>query len=368
MPSETIQSNASLGSSRSPSATGLIIRQWEPANLEFPFASLDAFITPTEQFYVRSHFPTPSIDAKAWRLKVEGLVQKPAILSLAQLMRMPAHSQLATLECAGNGRIFLHPKVNGAQWELGAVSNALWTGVRLADVLREAGVSPTAVDVILEGADTGQPDEKPKPPGDIHYARAIPFTKADDVLLAYQMNGEPLPLSHGAPLRAIVPGWYGMASVKWLRRIIVTDQPFQGYFQTVDYAYWADHAGIPTRVPISRMRVKSQIARPGWHEIVPAGRPYRIAGAAWTGDSDVTRVEVSTDAGMTFANATLLGDAIRHAWRLWEYNWQAPSHPGQVILTSRATDAHGDVQPARHNPNFVNYIIDHTLPVEVIVR
>lgn len=359
---------ASLPFEGPPRSDGPVLRQKVPENLEFPFPALAGFNTPNEQFYVRSHFPTPALSADSWRLKIEGLIQQEVEFTLDTILKMARQTRVATLECAGNGRIFLDPKVDGAQWELGAVSNARWSGVLLADVLARAGIKANAIEVILEGADEGEAAEKPRPPGKIHYSHSIPISKVDDVLLAYQMNGEPLPPSHGYPLRAVVGGWYGMASVKWLRRIVVTDRPFRGYFQGVDYGYWDHEHGMPIRVPITEMKVKAQIARPSLHEVVPANTAYRIVGAAWTGDSDVTNVEVSTDGGKTYSKATLLGEPIRHAWRFWEFAWNTPACPGTYTLMALATDARGNTQPAERNPDFDNYVIFHTLPIEVEVK
>lgn len=350
-----------------PDPVRLIVRQREPDNLEFPFAELSQFITPTEQFYIRSHFATPTLDPQSFRLHVEGTVRHPVQFTLDDLRRMPTQTRTATLECAGNGRMYLKPKANGVQWDLGAVSTAQWTGVPLNDLLDRAGVLPGAAEVILEGADTGQPDEPPKPPGKIHYARSIPLSKIPDTLLAWEMNGQPIPPAHGAPLRAIVGGWFGMASVKWLTRIIVTDRPFLGYFQTTDYAYWQDDAGLPVRVPITQMMPKSQIARPAPGERISRNSHYRIVGAAWSGDADLANVEISTDAGQHFSQATLLGPAIRHAWRFWEYSWQTPAAPGPVTLLTRATDAAGATQSAERDPKFGTYVISHMLPIEVVV-
>ncbi|MBA3543631.1 MAG: molybdopterin-dependent oxidoreductase, partial [Chthoniobacterales bacterium] len=211
----------------------MIIREKEPANLEMPFGRLDGFITPNEQFYIRSHFPVPETDIATWHLKIEGAVKSPLQLSLEDLRAMPQTTVPATLECAGNGRVFLVPKVKGTQWELGAVGNAEWTGVSLGEILEKAGLRESALEVVLEGADSGAISEAPKPAGKIHYSRSVPVSKAlDGVLLALAMNGAPLAPSHGFPLRAIVPGWFGMAAVKWLQRIVVIEQPYNGYYQT----------------------------------------------------------------------------------------------------------------------------------------
>ena len=225
----------------------LIVREQEPLNLEMPFSRLDGFITPNELFYVRGHFPIPEISANDWRLKIEGEVEAPFELSYADLRKMEARTIAATLECAGNNRIFLEPKAKGVQWGLGAVGNANWTGVPLSAVLERAKVKPGAIEVILDGADEGEVDKTPTPSGKISFCRSLPLDKArGDVLLAYEMNGEKLSATHGFPLRAVVPGWYAMASVKWLRRIIVTDKPFNGFYQSLDYAYWDRSGALPT--------------------------------------------------------------------------------------------------------------------------
>jgi DMSO/TMAO reductase YedYZ molybdopterin-dependent catalytic subunit len=216
----------------------MILRSREPEALEFPFSTLDSFLTPNDRFYVLSHFDTPRLDARTWRLKVEGAVDRPAELGYDDLREMPSRRKVALLECSGNGRVLLHPKAQGVPWELGGVGNAEWLGVPLDAVLDRAGVKEGAVEVILEGADRGERKEEPKSPGVIPFARSVPIEKARrDVLLAYQMNGEDLPPKHGYPVRAVVPGWHGVASVKWLTRIIVADRPFAGYFQSLEYTY-----------------------------------------------------------------------------------------------------------------------------------
>lgn len=347
---------------------GMIVREFSPVNLEFPFATLDSFITPTEHFYVRNHFPMPSLEVASWRLKVEGAVEKPLELRYDEIRNMPAQTKTAMLECAGNGRIFLVPKAKGLLWEFGGVGNAGWTGVPLGAVLDQARLKSSAVEVVLEGYDKGEITEDPKSPGEIHYSRSIPLEKArKDVLLAFKMNGEDLAPKHGFPVRAIVPGWYGMASVKWLSRIIVVEKPFAGFFQSIDYSYFEREAGIPTLVPVTKNQVKSQIARPNRGETVPKGTSYRVHGAAWAGESDVTKVEVSQDGGKSWSEAKLTGEAVRHAWRLWEWTWQTPKSAGPVLLMSRATDQLGRVQPMKHDQDRRTSMISHVLPVEVEV-
>jgi DMSO/TMAO reductase YedYZ molybdopterin-dependent catalytic subunit len=348
---------------------GLIVRQAEPPNLEFPFASLDTFLTPTERFFVRNHFAVPKLDAAAWRLKVEGAVRQPLEMSYEELRRLPSRTRAATLECAGNGRALLVPRVKGVPWELGAVSTAEWQGVPLGAVLDKAGLRDGVVEVVLEGADEGEIKDEPKPPGKIHFARSVPLGKArTDVILAHQMNGRPLTEEHGFPVRAVVPGWYGVASVKWLTRIVAVDRPFRGFFQTFDYSTFVRRAGQPVVEPITEMQVKAQPARPTRGEVVPAGKEYRVFGAAWAGEAEVARVEVSTDGGFTWDAARLLDPPAPCAWRRWEYAWQVPGQPGKAVLQARATDSRGRTQPAERDPDRRNYMVTHVLPVEVEVR
>ena len=347
----------------------LIIRSDEPLNLEMPFASLDEFVTPNEKFYVRCHFPIPRIEAATWKLRVEGTVERPVELTLEELRAMRTQTETATMECAGNGRSHLEPKVKGVAWDIGAVGNAVWRGVLLRDVLARAGISSDAREVVLEGADRGPTKEPPRPPGEIHYARSVPIEKATaDVLLAYEMNGVPLTPEHGFPLRAVVPGWFGMASVKWLQRIVVTRAPFNGYYQSIDYTYWQERDGMPTLVPLAEMQVKAQIARPHVGEAVPAGRKYRVHGAAWAGEDEVATVEFSDDSGATWNAARLLGDGLKNAWRFWEYDWIAPQKPGDYTLMARGTDSAGRTQPSERVQAYGTYMINHILPVRVQVR
>ena len=223
--------------------------------------------------------------------------------------------------------------------------------------------------MVLEGADRGTIKEPPRPPCEIHYARSLPIEKANaDVLLAFEMNGAPLTPEHGFPLRAVVPGWFGMASVKWLQRIVVTPEPFYGYYQSIDYTFWEDRDGMPSLVPLTEMQVKAQIARPYLDEVVPAGQPYWVHGAAWSGEDELAKVEFSDDSGATWKPTTLLGESEKHAWRFWEFQWTAPDRPGEYILMARATDAAGRTQPANRVPEYGTYMINHVLPIRIQVR
>ena len=350
-------------------SVGMIIRQKEPTNLETPLDQVDSYLTPTELFYIRSHFQAPRLELASYRLCIDGAVRNPLSLSYQQLRDMPSETRAAILECAGNGRVFLVPQVEGAQWELGAVGNAEWTGVPLHDLLERAGLEDDAVEIVLEGADRGTAKVEPVPPGQISYARSLPRDKAlqREVLIAYQMNGRDLPLDHGYPVRAVVPGHYGMASVKWLTSIHAVREPFRGYWQTSDYGYWDYVDGQPVRRPLGEMKLKSEIARPRVYETLAPNHVYEVSGAAWAGETDVTRIMVSTDGGQTWAEAEFIDPVRRYAWRRWKFEWLTPSRPGQYTLLARAEDAIGNVQPAGHDPHFGTYVINHPLPIEVFI-
>jgi DMSO/TMAO reductase YedYZ molybdopterin-dependent catalytic subunit len=351
------------------SSAGLIIRQKEPKNLEAPFDRLDSYLTPTNLFYIRSHFPIPALDRASYQLRIDGAVRRPFTLSYDELRSMPSETRVATLECAGNSRVFLVPQVQGAQWELGAVSNAEWTGVPLRALLERAELPDDACEIVLEGADRGTPKEEPVPPEPISYAWSLPRGKAlrPEVLIAYQMNGRDLPRDHGFPVRAIVPGHYGMASVKWLTGIQAVCEPFHGYWQTSDYAYWASMNGKPVRRALGEMQIKSEIARPRVYETLVPNRSYTVFGAAWAGETDVAEIALSTDAGRTWAEAEFLDPVRRYAWRRWKFDWITPKEAGKYTLLARAKDAGGLTQPDRHNQHYGTYVINHPLPIEVFV-
>jgi DMSO/TMAO reductase YedYZ molybdopterin-dependent catalytic subunit len=259
--------------------------------------------------------------------------------------------------------------VKGVQWGLGAVGTAEWTGVPLSILLEPTGVKASACEVILEGTDQGMLGDAKSPSGILKFARSIPLAKArSDVLLAYKMNGDDLPPQHGFPLRAIVPGWYAMASIKWLQRIIVTNEPFTGYYQTMDYAFWKRRGDVAELAPLTEMQIKAQIAKPVKGEIVPADSGVRVHGAAWASDGEITKVEFSADSGSTWNEAKLLGELKPNAWRLWEFNWKTPARSGKATLIARATDSKGRTQPIERDPDRGTYMINHLLPIEVEVR
>jgi DMSO/TMAO reductase YedYZ molybdopterin-dependent catalytic subunit len=347
---------------------GLILREKEPLNMESPPSALRERITRSDEFYVRNHFAEPDLARSKWRLKVEGAVRKPRTFSYRDLTAIGSQSRVAVMECAGNGRVFLAPKEEGVQWQSGAVGNARFTGVPLTKLLDRVGILSAAVDVVFEGADHGEIEDEPASPGDIHFARSVPVATArrGGVLLAYEMNGEPLTRSHGFPVRVVVPGWYGMASVKWLTRIVVTDRPFDGFFQSLQYSRWERMNGTPTLVPVTQLQVKSIIVEPAIGSVLPAGEPYIVRGQAWTGAGTVARVEVSVNGGRTWAQARMTSPASRHTWRSWAFDWRPAA--GEYSLMARATDSQGRTQPMDRDTDRRSYEIHHVVPTPVVVR
>ena len=351
-----------------PLRDGKLVLSEEPLVLETPLENLGEFITPTKSFYVRTHFPIPKIDRSKWRLRIEGEVKKPFEINFDELSKFETRKFPATLECAGNSRNFLEPKVKGVQWRIGGVGNAEWTGVPLSILLERAGIKSTAREIIFEGADRGKLEDPKAPRGEINFARSIPIEKVRDVLLAYKMNGEELPAEHGFPLRAIVPGWYAVASIKWLQRIIVTHKPFNGYYQTLDYSFWKRDGEQARLTALSEIQTKAVIINPPEGEIVASNSNVRVRGAAWSGSGEIKKVELSTDGGSTWSDAKLLGQSIPNAWRLWELDWKTPAKAGNVTLIARATDSSGATQPYERDADRGTYMITHLLPIDVTIE
>lgn len=340
----------------------------EPHCTETFLSHLDKWITPTDGFYVRSHFAdTPQINAADYRLTVDGAVETPFDLRYEEVLTFPSFELTATMECAGNSRSFVTPPAEGLQFQHGAVGTAKWRGVRVREILARATPLDKAVEVLFEGADSGEEEEEGES-FELNYARSIPITKAlsPDTLLAYEMNGQPLTTQHGFPIRLVVPGWYGMASVKWVTRISVLDEPFAGFFQKRRYVNIREgEAEDYSWEPISTLQIKSLITHPRHGEVVQPST-YVIAGMAWSGEGDITRVDVSVDGGRAWEEATLVRDVAPMAWRRWEYSWQ-PSKAGHYILKVRAVDSADNVQPQIIPWNFRGYANNgiHTIAVEV---
>jgi DMSO/TMAO reductase YedYZ molybdopterin-dependent catalytic subunit len=313
------------------------------AEMRWDAAAGLGYLIPNERFFVRNHTATPIIDPVTWRLNVfgSGLRHPEGItLSLRDLRRLPSHTTTAFIECAGNGRSFFASQQGtpapGSQWKLGAIGVARWRGVRLRDVLERAGITRHAVDVMPEGLDA-------EVAGQGHVRRPLPVRKAlDDVLIAYEMNGEPLPPDHGAPARLVVPGWIGVASIKWLGRIEVADQQLFSPWNTTQYRLTGP-AYPPDEPPLTRQAVKSAFELP-FGAALPAGRRHVLTGRSWSGAAPIRRVDVSTDGGRTFAPADLHGPNRPNAWVRWRTRFQ-PHAPGSYELIARATDWRGRAQP-----------------------
>jgi DMSO/TMAO reductase YedYZ molybdopterin-dependent catalytic subunit len=327
-----------------------------PENSETPLEQVRSWVTPNRLFFVRNHFEMPPIDLDDWRLHVEGCVERPRSWTWDELAALPERSVFATMECAGNGRSFLHPLPHGVPWGAGAIGHAEWTGVPLRHVLRQAGLRPEALEVVFEGHDIGTESDHPAP---MAFARSLPVEKAldPDTLLVTRMNGELLTPEHGYPVRLLVPGWYGVASVKWLRRVAVSDRPFHGYYQTVKYTVQRrTEAGTET-VVVGPMALKSEMIRPHTGEVLGLGT-NRLFGVAWGGPEAVARVEVSTDGGVTWADAELIGPRAAYSWAMWEYLWEV-AEPGDYTLAARAVSAGEAAQPSEHDPLDGGYLIHH---------
>jgi DMSO/TMAO reductase YedYZ molybdopterin-dependent catalytic subunit len=309
-----------------------------------PLEALRYDITPLGLHYLLIHFDIPFVDAAEYTLTVGGHVRKPLRLTLDDLTSRPSTTLAVTLECAGNGRARLSPRPMSQPWLAEAVGNAEWTGTPLAPILEEAGVRPGAVDVVFTGLDRGVQ-------GGVEqwYERSLSVADASrpEVLLAYAVNGRPLPPQHGFPLRLLVPGWYGMTHVKWLRSITATQTPFAGYQQATAYHHRAssDDPGVP----VTRMLPRALMVPPGVPDFMSRTRfvepsTHLIEGRAWSGRAPVTKVEFSADAGTSWSVATLEEATSPYAWRRWTYRWTA-TRLGDHDLCVRATDAAGNTQP-----------------------
>lgn len=328
----------------------LVVISADPVNAETPLDLQRGIITPNHLFFMRNRSRIPEVDPADWTLTIAGTVERPTQLSYEELLALPSRSLLVTLECAGNGRLAMDPPAAGEPWGYGAVSTAMWTGVPLYLLLEAAGLHETTREILFEGTDRGAVDEKRQ---DVPFARSLPVEKAmhPDTILAYVMNGDPLPVDHGFPIRLIVPGWYGMASVKWLSSIRAIPHRFDGFFQNERYVM-LDGSPDSGR-PCTAIGVRSIITAPRDGTSIPSGL-HIIRGLAWSGAAPVTEIEVTLDGGETWLPATWTSDSARYAWRSWEYAWEAETHE-TVVLASRATDEAGNVQPERTPWNSLGY-------------
>jgi DMSO/TMAO reductase YedYZ molybdopterin-dependent catalytic subunit len=332
-------------------------------NHALPLEALRYDITPAGLHYLLIHYDIPAVDPAVFTLEVDGAVERPLSLSLADLQARERVTMPITFECAGNGRALLEPRPISQPWLTEAVGTAEWGGTPLAPLLEEAGVRDGAVEALLTGLDRGLEGGRPQ-----SYERSLPLGDTGEALLAYEMNGAPLPPQHGFPLRLVVPGWYGMTNVKWLARVTLLEQPFEGYQNTVAYRMY-DAEGEPGD-PVTRMLPRSLMVPPGVPDFMSRERhlepgPATLTGRAWSGQGPIERVEVSTDGGATFAPAELdepLGPA---AWRGWRFAWDA--QPGEHVLCSRATDAAANTQPLDPPWNLKGYSNNAVERIAVVV-
>ncbi len=336
-----------------------------PENSETPLDQVRGWVTPNPLFFVRNHFSPPTIDPTNWRLRIEGCVEHAMEWTLDELMQFPERSVFATVECAGNGRSFLEQRVPGVPWGAGAIGHAEWTGVPLRDVLDKAKLTSSATEILFVGADRGSEPDHPEP---MAFERSLPLDKAlhPDTLLAYRMNGELLDASHGAPLRLFVPGWYGVASVKWLSRVVALDRSFHGYFQSKKYTYQCQAASGVETVIVGPMAVKSEIIRPRQGDVLGVG-PNRVVGLAWAGEEAIAEVAVSTDDGATWQKVSLIGPQAPYSWTLWETSWDIAA-PGSYTLLARAKSVGGRVQPRTYDSLHNGYLIDFSRPLHVAAK
>ena len=349
-----------------PGEDGMIVRSSRFFDLESPVEYFDRWLTPVPHFFVRNHMHEPSeLSEQIWRLTVGGEVDKPITLVLTDLRKLASHSVVNTLECAGNGRSLHRPQVPGIQWGKGAVGTAKFSGPRLKDLLQQAGVKTSGKHVMFRGLD--------EVPGKVPpFIRSIPIEKAldSDTLIATHMNDAPLTKHHGFPARALVPGWVGAASCKWLTEIKVLDSEFVGNFMSPGYRFPnqpvkpGDSVKPEDTHVVTGLNVKSVISGPLDGSTLKAGK-LTVHGAAWAGEAEVVKVEVSIDGGSSWNAAELGREQSRYAWRLWAYSWN--SKPGDYAIRSRATDNQGRVQPAEAVWNPSGYLYNAVDEVKVHV-
>lgn len=328
----------------------LITKSLTPENQETPIQFITGDIVNNSLFYRRNHFPYPSFLSSFYLLPIDGRVHSSKVFTLQEILALPSKTNKVVLECAGNKREHFEPKVFGEQWGKGAISQGIWKGVSLGTLLQQTGYLDSAKEIVFEGYDFGErPDTN-----QIHYfSRSLPLEKAlhPDTIIAYEYNHQPISFKHGYPLRLIVPEWYAMASVKWLKKITVIDHEFRGPFQAIDYVYYLNNENIP----VTTIHVNSTIQNPVDRQVVNTGF-HQLTGIAWTGTGRITSVEVSLDGGVTWALAKLDPSHDHYGWVKWGYNWYA-NNKGEYTILSKATDSEDHVQPkdAKWNPKGYGY-------------
>lgn len=310
-------------------------------NHGLPLEALRHPITPAGLHYLLIHYDIPAVDPESFQLEITGAVERPLTLTLTDLRARERVDKAITFECAGNGRALLEPRPVSQPWLTEAVGTAEWGGARLAPLLEEVGTSSTAVEILFSALDKGIEAGEPQ-----SYERAMPIAEAREALLAYDMNGQPLPPQHGFPLRLVVPGWYGMQNVKWLTKITVLEEHYDGFQNSVAYRMYGPD-GEPGK-PVTRMLPRSLMVPPGVPDFMTRTRHVEpgiitLSGRTWSGHGTIERVEVATDGGANFDPAGLEPALGPNAWRGWSFDWDA--EPGEYVLSSRATDSAGNTQP-----------------------
>lgn len=352
-----------------PVKTGMTVISRRPEDLEMPLSGFADYITPIEHFFVRTHVYVPTVNLNDWRLSIDGEVATPLTLTMDDLKKLPSVEMVSVVECAGNGRSFADPPVPGLQWSNGSVGNGRWRGVRLADVLKRAGMKDSGKEILFNGADV--------PLGTMQdFRRTITVKKALDsnTLLAYEMNGVTLPVKHGFPLRVIAPGWASDSWVKWLTNITVLDKEFDGFWMKTAYRK-PDHAIPPgsamapdKMVPVTSLRVKSVISTPTDGATVRLGDTVTVKGVAWSGDKGpVASVDVSTDGGRTWKSAALGAEKSQFGWRQWAFSFR-PDRENYYNVMARAKDVTGDTQPFAQewNPSGYGWNVVQRVGVNVV--
>jgi sulfane dehydrogenase subunit SoxC len=332
-------------------------------NHALPLEALRHDITPPGLHYLLIHYDIPAVDPETFQLEIGGAVERPITLTLDALKKRERTAQPITFECAGNGRALLEPRPMSQPWLTEAVGTAEWGGTPLAPLLEEAGPSADALELLFSALDRGVEGGVPQA-----YERALPIAEARNALLVYEMNGAPLPPQHGFPLRLVVPGWYGMQNVKWLTRITVLEEPFEGYQNAVSYRIYQAE-GDPGE-PVTRMQPRSLMVPPGVPDFLTRERhlepgPVPLTGRAWSGHGPIERVEISTDGGASFADAAVDPPLGPHAWRGFRLDWDA--QPGEYELCSRATDSAGNTQPLEPPWNLKGFANNAVARIKVLV-
>ena len=336
-----------------------------PLNAETPIERLRTWITNNDVFFKRNQgmFPESPVDLDNWSLTIDGLVVDELSLKLSDILGMPKVEIANTLECSGNSRSLLSKKASGNPWTIGGVGNAIWGGIRLRDVLNRTGIKSDANHVCFEGFDI------PKGKAQIKFIRSIPIKKAmDSTILAYEMNGDPLPLEHGFPLRALALGWTGANCVKWLKKITLISAPVESFFMDKVYRIFQKGEDAASGEVVTGISIKSIITQPLKDAQLPSGL-IPIRGAAYAGEDGIRQVEVSIDNGQTWNSAKLIGIEAAYAWRHWEYLWDTQTK-GTATIMSRATSTSGEQQPGTATWNVLGYcnngIQEHSVTIQVV--